>query len=593
MKKTIQLTILLAALMSMGSSKLYAYDIAVENEDGVTIYYNYINGGTELEVTSGYSYSGLNNLSYSGSVNIPEEVIYMSRARKVTNISKFAFSDCHNLTSVSIPNSVTSIGESAFQSCGRLTSITIPYSVTNIGASAFYQCSSLTSITIPYSVTSIGTGAFYGCSISSFKVSVTDNSAFCNNILMKLLRLSNNYYWITLIDKDGNEINDFIIPNDVTSIGDYTFWQCTGLTSITIPSSVTSIGAGAFYSCTGLTSITIPSSVTSIGESAFERCSGLTSITIPNSVTSISDYAFHGCSGLTSVTIPESVTSIGDDAFSYCTGLTSITIPNSVTSIENHAFLDCSSLASIIIPNSVTSIGNKAFANCDILEVISMIENPFNINTSTFSDNTYYNATLYVPTGTIDKYKATEGWKKFLFYEERNGGGSTPPVPEQCSKPTIYYTNGKLSYKSETEGVTFQSTITDTDMGAYSSDEVDLTVTYHISVYAMKEGYENSETAEATLCWIEVDPQKEGITEDTPTEAKQLQALPVLIQAEDGQFSVEGAPEGTKVAVYDAGGVELGAAVSRSGKTLVPARLPKGSIAIVKIGERRVKVVTK
>ena len=103
----------------------------------------------------------------------------------------------------------------------------------------------------------------------------------------------------------------------------------------------------------------------------------------------------------------------------------------------------------------------------------------------------------------------------------------------------------------------------------------------------------DSDVAEATLCWIEVDPQKEGITEDTPTDAKQLQAVPVLIQAEDGQFSVEGAPEGTKVAVYDASGVELGAAVSRGGKTFVPARLPQGSIAIVKIGARSVKVAIK
>ena len=120
-----------------------------------------------------------------------------------------------------------------------------------------------------------------------------------------------------------------------------------------------------------------------------------------------------------------------------------------------------------------------------------------------------------------------------------------------------------------------------------------LTVTYHISVYASKEGYEDSYVAEATLCWIEVDPQKEGISEETATEAKQLQAMPVLIQAEDGQFCVEGAPEGTKVVVYDAGGVELGAAVSRGGKTMVPTHIASSSIAIVKIGEKSVKVAVK
>ncbi|MBR4240331.1 MAG: leucine-rich repeat domain-containing protein [Prevotella sp.] len=412
MKKTIQLTILLAALMSMGSSKLYAYDIAVENDDGVTIYYNYSNYGKELEVVSG-------SPIYSGTVVIPEEVMYMHETRKVTSIGEKAFDHCSELTSVTIPNNVTTIGYGAFQYCYKLASVTIGDGVTTIGNAAFFHCFALTSVIIPCNVNSIG------------------SKAFC----------------------------------------------------------------------------------------------------------------------------------------------------------------DCYKLTSVIIPNSLTSIGGEAFRECSALtSIISLIENPFEIYGKsdyykTFDSNIFSKATLYVPKGTIDKYMSTKGWKDFITIEEF--GNQTPEV-KQCAKPKIYYSNGKLSYKSETEGVTFQSTITDTDMGAYSSDEVDLTVTYHISVYATKSGYyQNSETAEATLCWIEVDPQKEGISEETPTDAKQLKALPVLIQAEDGQFSVEGAPEGTKVAVYDASGVELGAAVSRGGKTLVPARLPQGSIAIVKIGEKSVKVAVK
>ena len=105
----------------------------------------------------------------------------------------------------------------------------------------------------------------------------------------------------SFIDKNGN----CNIPSSVTSIGDWAFYGCTGLTSITIPSSVTSIGDGAFSDCTGLTSITIPSSVTSIGDYAFSDCTGLTSITIPSSVTSIGDWAFYGCKGLKSVRAPE------------------------------------------------------------------------------------------------------------------------------------------------------------------------------------------------------------------------------------------------------------------------------------------------
>ncbi|MBR6191603.1 MAG: leucine-rich repeat domain-containing protein, partial [Prevotella sp.] len=106
------------------------------------------------------------------------------------------------------------------------------------------------------------------------------------------------------------------VTYSVTSIGNYAFSSCSGLTSVTIPNSVTSIGERAFDYCSGLTSVTIPNSVISIGNYAFSSCSGLTSVTIPNSVTSIGSYAFSGCRGLTSVTIPSSVTMIGENAFS-------------------------------------------------------------------------------------------------------------------------------------------------------------------------------------------------------------------------------------------------------------------------------------
>ena len=191
-----------------------------------------------------------------------------------------------------------------------MASVTIGNSVTSIGKCAFYGCSGLTSVTIPNSVTSIRQGAFGSCSgLTSIKVesgnSVYDSRENCNAIIETATN--------TLI----SGCKKTIIPNSVTSISWYAFYECSGLTSVTIPNSVTSIGDGAFEHCTGLTSVTIPNSVTSIGYWAFCDCTGLTSVIIPNSVTSIGDEAFWGCIGLTRIDAypnPEKV-STGGDAF--------------------------------------------------------------------------------------------------------------------------------------------------------------------------------------------------------------------------------------------------------------------------------------
>ncbi len=132
-------------------------------------------------------------------------------------------------------------------------------------------------------------------------------------------------------------------------IGDYTFYGCSVLTSLTLPSGVTSIGNDAFAACSGLTSITLPSGVTSIGNVAFAACRGLTSITLPSGVTKIGYSAFAGCSGLTRLTLPSGVTSIGNYAFEYCSGLTSITLPSGLTEIGDDAFYSCSGLTSIYV----------------------------------------------------------------------------------------------------------------------------------------------------------------------------------------------------------------------------------------------------
>ena len=127
MKK--QLLLLAMILLPLVAS---AHDIEVKNADGVTIYYNYFNDGKELAVSfRGDKYDSYSK-EYTGNVVIPDEVTYMNRTRKVTSIVGYAFHECSDLTSVTIPNSVTSIGRNAFSRCYGLTSVTIPNSVTSI-----------------------------------------------------------------------------------------------------------------------------------------------------------------------------------------------------------------------------------------------------------------------------------------------------------------------------------------------------------------------------------------------------------------------------------------------------------------------------
>lgn len=353
---TKKLFFLFSVLLSMAVTKAFAYDIAVKNADGVTIYYNYINNQKELEVT--YKTDSYN--SYSGIVVIPQEVSNNNKKLKVTAIGDYAICESSGLTSITIPNTVKKIGKVAFAGCNSLTSITIPNSVKSIGTYAFRFCDGLTSVTIGSGVTSMGEGVFE---------------------------------------------------------------RCMGLTSATFLKGATTIGEGTFWNCSALTSVTIPNTVTSIGNYAFYDC-GLASITIPNGVTTIGNHAFNNSTCLTSVTIPNSVKTIGEFAFEGCKALTSITIPNGVTTIGERAFFQCSGLTSVTIPNSVTTIGDCAFGWCSyISKIISKIENPFAIDWYTFSNYAYSDAILYVPKGTIDKYKSTEGWKEFVNIKEETSTG--------------------------------------------------------------------------------------------------------------------------------------------------------------------------
>ena len=468
----------------------------------------------------------LSSGQYSGDIVIPSSIIVENVECRVTEIGEGAFEGCLKLKSVVIGNCVTTIGNKAFSGCSSLTSITIPNSVTSIVWDAFNGCSGLTSITIGNGVSSIGDRAFYGCS---------------------------------------------------------------GLTSITIPNSVTSIGSFAFDGCSGLTSITIPEGVTGIGMGAFGHCKSLISINIPGSLTKIYDYTFENCIGLTNVYISEGVTSIGEGAFEYCSSLSSITIPNSLTYIGRLAFSSCHSLSTIILGKGITKIGEFSFSDCSELsdvyclaeEVPQAYYSSSDINLNVFYKSYIEYATLHVPELSIVEYQRSAPWRLFgkivALHDDM----------KQCATPTISYKDGKLMFQCETKDVEFVSEITDLDVKKYHGATISLTATYTINVYATKSGYYNSDVATATLCWIDANPQKEGIVNGVA----QVNAHPILIQSCNGTLNIVGAEEGTDIVVYNTSGIIVGSTPAQNNATSISTGLKIGEVAIVKIGERSVKVL--
>ena len=184
--------------------------------------------------------------------------------------------------------------------------------------------------------------------------------------------------------------------------------------AVRLGSGVTSIGNYAFYGCCSLASVTIPSGVTSIGTYAFNNCYSLASVTIPSEVTSIGNNAFYYCYSLASVTIPSGVTSIGTYAFNNCYSLVSITIPSGVTSIGTYAFNNCSSLASVTIPSGVTSIGDNAFQNCYGVKEYHIKPTSVPTAGTTIFKNIVSDCVIYVPSAKLSDYQTA--WSAYSSY---------------------------------------------------------------------------------------------------------------------------------------------------------------------------------
>ena len=381
----------------------------------------------------------------------------------VTLIGSYAFLGCSGLTSVTIPNSVTTIGRNAFQWCEDLKSVTIGNSVTSIGEYAFYGCSKLTSMTIPNSVTSIGSSAFYNCS----------------------------------------SLTSIEIPNSVTSIGGSAFSGCYNLTRVSLNSNVIVSESYPYGSSIGnifgsqVKEYILGDDVTSIGSGAFYNCSGITSIIISDNVTSIGERAFDGTTWYNN--LPKGLFYAGKIAYKYTGTMpanTSVIIKEGIVKLFDGLFDGCTGLTSVYIPSSVKSIGNKAFANCtELLDVYCYARKSPTMGTDVFANSGIQFATLYVPEISVDGYKATEQWN--IFGKIQALSGEYPEIPEitKCATPTIIFENGKLSFSCETEGAKYVYNFSTPSESDDDGKGINMPNKLQVSVYAKKDGFENSDVA--------------------------------------------------------------------------------------------------
>ncbi len=487
------------------------------NNNTTSSVFGYIFGSSSISAagTTSQIYSPSGSTSYDNYYYIPSSLRTVT-ITKATQIPTGAFSNCGNLTRITLPDTVTVINNYAFYYCSSATTITtpgnesstaiiIPQAVTSIGDYAFYHCDKPTSLSMTDNVKTIGANAFQYCSnLKSVKLptqlQAISSYSFASCSALPTIAIPETVTKIgTYAFAWCSELKNIITPQAVTAVDSYAFYGCSKLATVTFNNRILSIGDYAFQNCAALTSVTIPDSVTSIGLGTFQGCSGLTEITLPfvgatassnNTVSSVFGYIFGSSSisaagttsqiyspsgsssydnyyfipsGLRTVTVTKA-TQIPTGAFSNCSSLTSITLPDTVTVINNYAFYYCTSVTTIktpgneistaiIIPQAVTSIGNYAFFSCSKITNLSMSDNVQTIGTNAFqSCANLKNAKLSTQLQTISPY---------LFYACNTL--STVAIPETVTRIGTY----AFGVCSQLKNITIPQAVTAVDSYAF------------------------------------------------------------------------------------------------------------------------------
>ncbi len=354
--------------------------------------------------------------------------------RGVDTISYAAFCGSTVITSLTIGDDVKHIENEAFSDCSLLTTVVLGSGIRTIGGS-FYHCSSLTDVTnrsliridpgslagggVAYYATSVNGELVDGTSDNGFEITYNNLSMVCSVRQIAsggdvdLDGISVDSVPCTVLEinsgaaANNEELTSIVIPDTVRYLGDYAFYGCTALRTVTLGGGLEDIYMMTFANCTSLTNIIIPEGVTRIWGQAFSDCTSLASVTLPDTLEGIDAAAFIGCSSLTEISIPGSVTEIlGDSPFEGCISLTDIDVadsnlaymsiegvlfsrdgtvllcypagraatsydvPDDVTVILPSAFRYCNALAVITLHEGLEEIGNYAFSDCDSLTAI-------------------------------------------------------------------------------------------------------------------------------------------------------------------------------------------------------------------------------